>query len=96
MLGSAERSCEFKGQTPRMPSHLSGSTFNSKPWVKAQATVIAWKLDRRGEGIKGTAEWDLDELALNESISRAWRVPLVLGTWGGEQLLRKGGISGAN
>ena len=43
----------------------------------------------------GGAWWELDELAVNQSILRGRRVRLMRGIWGGEQLRRKGG-AGAN
>ncbi len=42
-------------------------------------------------GLRGGARWELDELAVNESILRGRRVRIMLGTWGAERLRRKGG-----
>ena len=42
-------------------------------------------------GLRRGAWWELDELAVNQSILRGRRGRLRLGTWGGERL-RKGGL----
>jgi len=43
-------------------------------------------------GLRGGAWWELDELAVNESILKVRRGRTVLGTWGGKRLRRKGGF----
>ena len=45
-----------------------------------------------GGGWRGGAWWEGDELAVNQSILRGWRVRLRLGTWGAKRLRRKGGF----
>ncbi len=45
-----------------------------------------------GRSLRGGAWWDGDELSVNEWILRWRRVRLMLGTWGGERLRRKGGF----
>ena len=53
---------------------------------------LDFQWERIWEGLARRGRWELDELAVNESILRWRRVRIMMGTSGGERLRRKGGF----